>query len=711
MRSHSRRSIRRLSLRAAAWSRRLAYLGCLLLVAANCVVYAQPQTAVALAVEDAEQISELLRNEDTKGALERLSAPAAASPLHTSGTMTSIVGLLNLTLQQQRSGDVYDALYEWTMPSGDRRDVRLLTSLVPQTGPPSEFARALGSRPKRDFFRPAMVGEMSGIFCSGWALLAAADDAGRLRQFVSELRELSADEHPHAQLLTTLADIYDSRSDRAALATVLNSLADQRAAAADDAQKDQKLSLSVVRNDALLVSAAMAVEELRPACVRLVDAYQNAGSTELPPAVMSFLRRLRATAIMRQHSPETVADAFFRETPSLWMSAGNHGLLTDGGATGCDQPIWLTHEEHINRLAGPGDDLLLFRYPLTGAFELKTEVAVIGEGAAGLCYGGTGFDANTNWFTVTTIGRPDQAARQWPFIAPQEFRLFNRANFRSDGAGIMFLSNLHPGWRAELQDCAGSPWLGLRAIGTGRIYFRNLEVVGTPRIPQEVVLTASEGLAGWAASYGEQLPQIQKPFPTRPPQPSPDREPDWFVEGDELRSRGVADPKADELNPAHLAYIRPCQPGETVRCEFYYQPGQNAVHPTLGRVAFLLEEGGVRLRWLTDLSTEWTGLEADNAIVEPLNRRGGGTLPLKANDWNSVSMKLTDAVVTLTLNDQVIYERPVDEITDRRFGLYHDRSRSEVRVRNVVLTGDWPETIPEEQLKRLVAADSQPDQP
>ena len=49
-----------------------------------------------------------------------------------------------------------------------------------------------------------------------------------------------------------------------------------------------------------------------------------------------------------------------------------------------------------------------------------------------------------------------------------------------------------------------------------------------------------------------------------------------------------------------------------------------------------------RLHWLTNNAAEWTGLKEDNAIVEPINRRGPPKLPLKEGAWNQVSVQLAD---------------------------------------------------------------------
>lgn len=159
-----------------------------------------------------------------------------------------------------------------------------------------------------------------------------------------------------------------------------------------------------------------------------------------------------------------------------------------------------------------------------------------------------------------------------------------------------------------------------------------------------------------------------------------------------------------------LRYQRPLLDGESISYEFRYEAGETEVHPALGRIAFLIEPGGVRLHWLTDGQLEWTGLSGDNAIVEPLNRRGPSPLPLKAGEWNRLTISLKNGRAMLALNNELIYQRRMESQGDCRFGLFRHRG-SAVQVRDVVMTGDWPETIPAEVLAELtepVASDPTP---
>ena len=50
--------------------------------------------------------------------------------------------------------------------------------------------------------------------------------------------------------------------------------------------------------------------------------------------------------------------------------------------------------------------------------------------------------------------------------------------------------------------------------------------------------------------------------------------------------------------------------------------------------------------------------------------------------------------LSLTLNGQLVYERALELCNRRTFGLFHYADQTEVRVRNVVLRGNWPRTLP-----------------
>ncbi len=128
--------------------------------------------------------------------------------------------------------------------------------------------------------------------------------------------------------------------------------------------------------------------------------------------------------------------------------------------------------------------------------------------------------------------------------------------------------------------------------------------------------------------------------------------------------------------------------------EFYDDPGKAMVHPALDRLAFLLEPEGVRVHRLTDGAYERSGLAPDNTTDEPQNRRGPASLPLKAKAWNRLAVEIKGDKMTLELNGQAIYERPLEPANRRTFGLFHYADATQARVRNVTYQGQWPRSLP-----------------
>ena len=92
------------------------------------------------------------------------------------------------------------------------------------------------------------------------------------------------------------------------------------------------------------------------------------------------------------------------------------------------------------------------------------------------------------------------------------------------------------------------------------------------------------------------------------------------------------------------------------------------------------------------------GLGPYHAVVDILSRRGPRPLPLKAGQWNEMRMTRDGNRLRLRLNNVEVMSRKMDHTEALPFGFYHDQSRCESRIRSVMLTGDWPEELPQELL-------------
>ncbi len=658
---------------------------------------ATTSSASSLSLEALRQ----LRDRDSEGALETLGTlvdrPVTIGDLCYSELPSAAAGL-HRSLAQLSSDQQYALLERWTLPDGQRNNVRMLSVPVPTDAPPKVFARSLGERPRDSTFDVASVGPVRGIFCSGWTLARAADDLGRLARLRLALEKLADDNVAGATELLMLAHLAGNRGDLERVTMYLQT----RSAAG--VENPSELTAQDIAG-AAIASAALLHQETQPLSESFLQTLVDRGALGKGIGLRPFLRIASATAT-QVHRGESPPGALFQNPLKYWLPATVRSAreIERGQPNG----VWLTHEQHVLHLAGGTADVLFCRFPIVGDFDFVCETQEGGSIGTdgGLAYGGLHFQAlgRKNLLTVWDADNHHALTKPSPFARYDIGPVFNRVSIRSTKDASQFESNFHPVW-FDGAAAESSPWLGLRSSGTKRPVFRNLRLTGNPVIPQEVTLTSGNQLRGWQSNFfGESQPKFKDPRAAgeEPDQHETQETFDWQIQSGELIAAKQKETE-NAAKPGLLRYQRPLMEGEAISYDFLYQGESSIVHPAVGRLAFLLESTGVRVRWITSGASEWTGLETDNAALEPLNRRGPRPLPIHDGEWNSVRVELTDAKVQIQLNNELVYERPIDPGSLRQFGLYRANRMAEIRVRNATMTGDWPETIPEDFMVDPVA--------
>ena len=600
-------------------------------------------------------------------------------------------------LISRSSDQQYDSLMQWSLPSEDRKSVRILSVPVPVDAPPKEFARAMRQRPKDKAFAVADIAGMEGIFCSGWILVEAAEDIGRLSRLITKLQTLQQDGVPGADPLLNLAMIRSRRTDTGPL----------KAKLIQDASSGRPVHTLQDFTKVAVACAASTRKELGESGVAIL-----ASLDQKPSAVRSFLRTVRAMATQKHLSQEPPA-ALYDQAFQYWDP------VTGGSAKHRDQgappAMWLTHEGHLLHAAGGIEDTFFFRYPLTGEFDFVVETQGGGDMGTdgGLVYGGLHFEAmgRQNQLSVSDADGQLVEQRFCPFIRHEPTAAFHRLSIRGNDSKIAMETNFHPMWTFD-KASASSPWLGLRSRGQNRPVFRNAKLTGSPTIPRKVELISGDPLRGWLSDFFTDSPakswsvndgvlighanshQREGEAPAEP----------IHREGKTPAEQARQEPRSPIQTPTPsadfhwLRYERPLMKSETVTYQFKHSEGDAAIHPSVGRMVFLIRSGGVRVRWITNHASDWTGLAVDHALLEPLSRRGPKPLPLKDNQWNEISVTHTGDFIDLTLNGEQIYHRKLELKGDAQFGLYRRRD-SAAEIRSVTLTGNWPEQVPPECLQ------------
>ena len=459
---------------------------------------------------------------------------------------------------------------------------------------------------------------------------------------------------------------------------------------------------------------------------------------------MSRLRGDLADALARRAgAPEAISASI----PVLWRPADMRP--SDDAARTDSSTVWVAHQGLVAHPAGSATDFLLFDYPLTGTYEVSLDAYVGPSAASVVSLGGLA--------VLPSIA--DGAARVFPIGANEHVRIpwtlsrptgFNRLTIQVEPTKVRYLVNGHLLYQDD-DPSSTSPWLGLLTDRERNSAWRSLKIHGDAKIPREVRLSQADRLEGWVASfYGETVPtrwteqrtnqygnfaQVAvsrgvgpngKPASRKSKVPVVLDDFDWAAQDGVIHGRRVfatanatanananaatrvlyqENPSATEANQSRLYYFRPIHDGDTISYEFLYEPGEVMVHPAIDRLAFLLEEGGVRIHWMAAGGTDLLGLPADNVADEPNNRRGPKPIPLKAGEWNAVKLSVKANTVTLDLNGQTVYERPLESSSGRQFGLFHFKDQTSAQARNLVLRGHWPEALSSGQLTDLLRPD------
>lgn len=606
--------------------------------------------------------------------------------------LPSAAAAMHRSLAQQDSSDVYEWLSTWTLPTTARQRIRLLTVPVPIDAPPKVFARSIGERPRDTTFAVAAVGPVEGLWCSGWLWLRAANELGQLPAVRVKLKEMVESQVAGAETLYVLSQLAGTRGDLALASAYLQ----KRTTGAGE---PTPLTPSDI-NDVAIAAAAIEYPETQAAAeaclASMIDRATDDDAVNLRP----MLRIAHAVAV-QSHRGKSPSSVLFENRLMHWIpvTVRSAKAIERGQRSG----VWLTHEQHVLHLAGGESNLLLCRYPLSGAFDFICETqegGVVGTDG-GLVHGGLQFQAlgRTDQLTVWDADAKQMVTRTAPFARSGTSSVFNHVSIRSSETTSQFESNFHPIWFDE-QSSLASPWLGLRSGGTKRPVFRNIRLTGKPQIPRQVELITSDQLRGWMSGfYDESQPPIRDSRMGPTVEDAAEAKPvfDWRVEGDQVIAAKQTTP-AEAGKPGLLQYQRPLLEDESITYEFLHQDESSIVHPAVGRLAFLLEAGGARLRWITTGESEWTGLPIDNAALEPLNRRGPRTLPLKQEAWNQVRVQRKGGELLIHLNGELIYQRPLEPNADTTFGLYRTSRSSEANIRSISMTGNWPSTVPQDFL-------------
>jgi Tol biopolymer transport system component len=454
--------------------------------------------------------------------------------------------------------------------------------------------------------------------------------------------------------------------------------------------KANKNSLAELWPAALVAHRGTSQLSESPALGELVSLlYQQCvvrNQSDLPNSFVAQIRRVRTELFDKQWaSTDEAVRKTYKWTADYqqeWIpiheatasTRGNGDLLAE----------WVQDESGVvSNRGGSHNEFLALATPLKGSYSIEADLAAnkLGQILVAGRFVGPGL-RNTHFRSGVFSWGLDEIELNEPFE-----KLDRWIHYRSIIKEKIETVHLN-GRQVQMESVApnAAPWLAMRCWYTANAHFRDLHIGGAPEIPDAVPMLTSRGLAGWTDYYGGSRPEYKGQWKRVD-----------TARGDTM----IVDPKRENLDQSHceslLRYFRPLLNGDRVEYEFLYDPGQVSAHPALDRLAFLISDNGVTEHWITDGCFDRTQLHPGNMEFLSDYQRHEGTIPLKPSQWNHVELQLVDQTIELSLNDQLIYRRPLDTESDRTFGLFHFADREELRAQRLTLRGNWPKQLSEPQ--------------
>lgn len=616
-----------------------------------------------------------------------------------------------LTLDVERR---YRFLHRWVMPNSSHDLLRMAGAFTPtHPAPPvlNDNPIDVATAEARQAVDQRLVQTGGNFVCPAILLVLAAAETGRLEELTQEILK-----HPPTSSI-------EMARNRAAILGVIALIQDRPEEAVDAIWECQRLISDKDAGpqysrwgDVALASLAIQHPVTQQAAYELLDRIQRKQLQTGKPGNSDygrFVRQLHGQVHYLMHGGSSEEFGTQPRTKQ-WRMVPQASAKSRGQGYPIASFDTLTGEMAIR--GGHDCDMAYFQSPLRGNYEVSCRLSHLGYRETILMAGGI---ASAMRFShtesrvmhvrtkITEVPSPEP-------ISPGASNGFEYKIVVRDGRFTSYVDGkrLHEADLPEQPD----PWLAVLGLaGHSSRYARNIVISGNPEIPSRLDLLAAGDLKGWMTDYyGPAL--SQSPFV-------------WTTQDGVLMSNQT--PIRNEV-PGRLKveniirYHRPLLEDGEISYEFFYDPetevvvddpdrrefvggllrnaqrtvkGQTLVHPALDRMVCLLEPDGVKIHWLTDGRFDRTGLLPGNvaASLRDADSRSQGIaakLPLKARDWNAVTLAVKGDTLTITLNGESVFSRPIEPTNLRHFGLFHYANESSVRVRNIWYRGDWPKTLP-----------------
>ncbi len=565
---------------------------------------------------------------------------------------------LTRTLKILPDEEAYQQFTAWVFPQEGPAGVQFAARLAPLGGP------SMGNS------------STDGLLAPVWNLVQLAAKTNRLGELKKRAEALPDDIVPTGPRQSLLALIALQEKD---MPSVLAFLKAAQAEVSSEGSRDY--SPASYAGPFVVCWLAAAEPELLNAAHELAEKRQKFSSENRDwqaddTALLARTIRLKRKSVATEEALSQWKEASPASAADRWA-----------GHTGVD---WEREASRLMTLPGQRQSDLYFASPLQGDFEVHATLSSVSRQQIFPLFGLAGVmpDAEAKKLKLLDFGRFERVI---PWNAKEIVSGVGRFRITvKDKVATSYYNDVQV--NQEKFTDPPAPWLVLRPrTPEGNCELNEVKITGSPTIPDEVNLLAASRMKGWNSAYFGH--QFIVDTPNRPKSAKQI----WVARGGELAGDQIVGGLVNQ--ESLLQYCRPCFEDGEISIETYYKPDELEIAPALGRTAFLLKPDGIRQHQITRAQYDVDGLSPTNS--EPIEG-AAGSVPLKPDDWNQIKLLIRGDSVTVSVNGEAVAMTKLKEPPQGRFfGLFRYADQTGCRIRDVILRGDWPKTLPPIEVQEL----------
>ncbi len=422
---------------------------------------------------------------------ERRSLGAIFDDTHLHGSVLDVHARAATMLPETR----YEFLSVWVLPTDDHATLRMALDFAPtQVAPPVSDRDSVDVERGRAGVGPSRIAIGGNLVSPALDLVHVAQELGRLEELRKRVEQAPATSGPALRSRASMLALVDIARGDFATANRNLDLLERLLQVADHSEFNDHWPETLVILEGIRYPQIREVARDLVSYILLQLRQEKANG---PDAWERFVGTLagRLKQLDQSQSPQAPRLSFHAPPPlKNWLPVSRSTARTRGN--GFPRTHWHVSPGKVEHYSGHSADYLFFRIPLRGNFAIECDLGGFGWRDTQLMVGGTWVASLVDHvsYGVGSFRGERPSVLLEPRL-PQTGEWIRCRIVVADGAATTFFN----GRRIHVEPLPPKhdPWIAIRSPYYGFGGARDVRITGTPKIPDQVRISALADLNGW----------------------------------------------------------------------------------------------------------------------------------------------------------------------------------------------------------------------